>query len=297
MGYLSNVAIVFSKEGYNTFTKVLRKEYRNDIVHKVEDFMDNCTIKKCDILSSAKAFYWRFVKWERFESIFDENAALSSSDSILSSNVINNVLKKLHEDQFHFVDIGELDDDNYTVGYYTDNPFGIGIRRTIVGIEEGEELHYLLMTKHLNYRSIKAICNFTASNISSSSIIHKFRAGKDIKQSLAELVFKFIFLTNNDSSISDKDQENLIDFCIELMNDTRKYSFAEKEKYSISSLVYPVYCNGVTGLVKDKGCKNDFHIATVIYGIVNALIFGSSDDSHKNDYNATQSYLRRLEIV
>lgn len=288
MGYLSNIAIVFSKEGYNTFLDIVRKDYPTHVRNTIEDFMDKCIIKKEDTLSGAKAFYWRNVKWDRF--------ANNVPDVNVISSLINSSLKKIDMNHFHFVDIGELDDDNYTVGYYFDNPFGIGIRRTITGIEEGNELDYVLMTRMLNHRNVRAIRDFASGNISPEAIHYSLKNEKDIKQNICKIIFTFIFYTQTENYIDDVFTDKLIDFCIEIMNDKCTYTLDRAYKYEISELVVPMSMFGVYGLLFKENHKDNLIIASIMYGICNTLIFGSSHSVHRNKFSGISDCIRRLSI-
>lgn len=115
MGYRSEVVLVVSREG-------LSKLYQQipDAMREVSQYADSFCQK-----DDAYFLKWEYIKW--YDS-FSEIAALESA-----------LVNDLENDQYHFLRLGEEDDDVEQHGSFWDNPFDTRISRMVVSDTSGSK--------------------------------------------------------------------------------------------------------------------------------------------------------------
>ena len=291
MGSLSNVAIVFSKDGYNEFCNKLTELFSESFVTHILDYIDHCTLKRNDIITGDKAYYWRYVKWQSF----NDTCSASTGNPYFESYVINKTLSKINKDHYLLVDIGELNDDNYQVGYYINNSFGIGLKRFISGFEENEEHDSIEIAKILNYRNRTLIKDFTAKNIIETNIAKELKMGKHIKLNLCKLIFLYISYIDKNYK-KDELINDLISRCIEIINCPKEFLKVEKEEYTISTLHICMVQNGIENLAH---VKSTFGIITsaLLYAIADILCFTGNTTEIRNTYSDINSSIRYIKMI
>ena len=286
MGSMSNVALVLSKNGYVDFIKIFYSLYSSRTRFQIEEFIKNSTLFKSDILEGSKAYYWKYVKWKKFSDTTSENF----EDPLFNSYAINKILRKLNENDYLLIDIGELNDDNYCVGNFHPNPFGIELKRTISGIEEGTEYDNLQIDRILNKRNVNLIYDYTIKNIILESIYHDLKDGKNIKHNLVKLIFFYLTFIVKDGLYDEDYNDKCINKCIEIINMKENFYKTTKEHYSVSSLNGLVIQRGIQNLITDT--TNVFTVLSLIDGIITTLIYKTNNDSMKFTYSKISVTLR-----
>lgn len=126
MGYYSDVACVFTPEGYEKFKEIFSekiKEYWKDYPYKDTDhpdIMENNMLNYSDISPDG------FVLQEKTDKKWYE-------DSVYFPDVraFMSALNELDDDSYKYLRMGENNDDNEELGGLYDEPFGVGIIRRI----------------------------------------------------------------------------------------------------------------------------------------------------------------------
>lgn len=117
MGYRSDVGLALTKEGVvflNNKLNNLDKDSKlfNDATDMITYPKQHCADKE----SGAEMYLWTYQKWYlQFQEIM----------------FFENLMNELEPESFYFVRIGEELDDNEVRGSFWDNPFDLGIDRSI----------------------------------------------------------------------------------------------------------------------------------------------------------------------
>jgi len=116
MGYYSEVALCFNKQGYEKFQEELEKqsdETKNDFA----ELKGSAIIKETD---ESILFYWDHLKWyEYFPSVGFIEAFLHTLPDGVTEN------------DFLFLRVGEYLIDNQFSGEFWNNPFSLSLERHI----------------------------------------------------------------------------------------------------------------------------------------------------------------------
>jgi hypothetical protein len=116
MGYRSDISFVVKR---SAFADMWRQDA--DAMIKVTDYA--CTILKKD---DAVLVLWSSVKW------YDSYDEIGKFERLVSN---------LDSDDYHFLRLGESNDDAEELGGYWDNPFDTGIERSLRYSDDGEVLN------------------------------------------------------------------------------------------------------------------------------------------------------------
>ena len=286
MGFLSNVALVFSKNGYEDFIKKLHETFSDNSSNRIKLFLEECTTKVCDSLNGSKAFYWGCVKWQHFYSNHTEDI----DDDYFESYVINKTLARLHNKHYLLIDVGGMGDNSYQVGDYTNNPFGIGLKVSISGFEETVEYENLQIDELLTVRNINLIHDYTIKNITPENIYYNLKDGKDIKYNLIKLILLYITFVVKYSHHGEDYCDKCINKCIEIISMKENFYKSDKEYYSVSSINGLVVDRGIHNLITDTA--NVFTTLCLLDGIVTQLIYKTNNDSLKLTYSKISGCLR-----
>ena len=117
MGYYSDAALVLSKSGVATLKRLMA-----GIPKDSEAYKDSCCLilhpdkQRTDPKTRARLFFWKDVKWY---------------DDFPEIRFIEDLLDALDECEFVFCRIGEDFDDSEMRGFFRDDPFGVGIERSL----------------------------------------------------------------------------------------------------------------------------------------------------------------------
>ena len=115
MGYYSEVGLCLTQEGEQILAKAIDEEKGDGVKKMVEDFLCEA-IRYCDDASGAVAYYWDNVKWYA---------------DFLAVRFIENLTVELNWENFLFIRVGEDSDDTEYRGGFWDNPFPMGLARSI----------------------------------------------------------------------------------------------------------------------------------------------------------------------
>jgi hypothetical protein len=121
MGYISEVGLALTADGKRKLDKALDESAQTD-AQKAEPariLLENSVMRE-DKASGAVAYYWDYLKWY---SDFDDVAFFEAFMAALEKND--------GYSDYHFIRLGEDDDDTEYRGGFTDNPFGMCIVRCI----------------------------------------------------------------------------------------------------------------------------------------------------------------------
>ena len=116
MGYQSDVGLVLSKDGVKFLIKSLddisNSSIRQDVLTLLSEYADEHYIH----VDGTEMWIWNGIKW------------YPDYDSV---SFIENFTSHIPSEQFLLVRIGEAQDDVESEGTFWDNPFDMGISRTI----------------------------------------------------------------------------------------------------------------------------------------------------------------------
>ena len=117
MGYRSNVGLALTKEGVVYLNNKLNNlDKDSGLFCDVADMIAYPKQHCIDKTSGAEMYFWTYQKWySQFPEIM----------------FFENLMNELEPESFYFVRIGEELDDNEVRGSFWDNPFDLGIDRSI----------------------------------------------------------------------------------------------------------------------------------------------------------------------
>ena len=118
MGYRSDVGLALTQSAVQTLNQKLNALDKNSEAFSViTDFFTYADKHFEDPDSGSEVYLWEYVKWyQEFPDV----------------SFIENLLTELDWSDFLFVRIGEELDDIETKGGFLDNPFNLGVRRSIM---------------------------------------------------------------------------------------------------------------------------------------------------------------------
>lgn len=122
MGYYSEVVLALTGNGVNELhTQLESPTLDNHIRNEVKDLLDCADMHFIDQDSKAEVWHWNSIKWytddpEYYADIY----------------FIEEFLKNLDDKDYRFIRMGEDYEDTEVMGYFTNNPFDIEIRRMII---------------------------------------------------------------------------------------------------------------------------------------------------------------------
>ena len=120
MGYYSEVALCFSKQGHEDFIAELEKQ---DEATKQDfaEMKDSATIKEVD---GSTLYYWDHLKW------YEDFLGIKFIEKWMKE-VFYELPKNTRENNYLFIRVGEHILDNIYSGDYWGNPFSISLERNI----------------------------------------------------------------------------------------------------------------------------------------------------------------------
>ena len=118
MGYISDIGLALTQEAVQTLNKKLNALDKNsEACSVITDFFAYADKHFEDTGSGSEGYLWEYVKWyQEFPDV----------------SFIENLLTELDWSDFLFVRIGDDLDDIETRGGFWDNPFNLGVRRSIM---------------------------------------------------------------------------------------------------------------------------------------------------------------------
>lgn len=119
MGYRSDVGIALTCEGVKTMEAMLNNE-SPDIRDSVEKFLQYAESHSRDSSTGAQLWVWTSVKWYDFDS-----------QCYPDVDFFRRLMLALEDQDFYFVRMGDDYDDNAYRGEFWDNPFDLGILRSV----------------------------------------------------------------------------------------------------------------------------------------------------------------------
>lgn len=119
MGYRSDVGIALTGKGVKTMKAMLDNE-PPDIRDSVKNFLRYAESHSRDSSTGAQLWIWESVKWYDFDR-----------QCYPDVDFFRRLMQALEDQEFYFVRIGEDYDDNACRGEFWDNPFELGILRSV----------------------------------------------------------------------------------------------------------------------------------------------------------------------
>ena len=121
MGYRSDVGLVLTKHGVSVLHKRLNKRSLSAKVKQdVKELLTYSDEHYKDNGSGAEVWRWNDIKWYDSEPYFFEEIKF-----------IADTIRELSDEDYHFIRIGEDDDDIDVRGTFWNNPFELSIQRSI----------------------------------------------------------------------------------------------------------------------------------------------------------------------
>lgn len=127
MGYYSNVCIALTPEGYEQFKKNFN-EYFEETKEDLVDHIKNYFIKEAEKINKPKYIAKNgavLLKYDNYKWYENDKETFPEITGIMKS------LSELDETDYFYLRSGEDYGDNDEMGNYYDNPFEIGIVKTI----------------------------------------------------------------------------------------------------------------------------------------------------------------------
>ena len=115
MGYYSDVSLCLTKTGVNSL-KAKLENASPEVKSEVERLLEYADTHTLDPASEAEFWWWSDIKWY---SDFPDVGLMEA------------FIRELDEKDYHFLRIGEADDDTERLGCYLDNPFNVYLVRSI----------------------------------------------------------------------------------------------------------------------------------------------------------------------